>query len=250
MSTFAGMALLADFCSSQALHIFDLWSNSDEVDHNHREEYLAIIQGVLKAAAKFDVLDENTHRGQANELDRLCCEADIVDLTEVSNIGIELCPVQELRVLQQDCYHSLQKIFGFLFDLATTRVQKSVKEQSSINFEPGRQGGLVFEYLVGPPPTFQWRTKAKAILEECEEWYSKSGTVIASCKDWYSKNKSLSQRADQALKRSEKLKRHAKPCFYRVPRYIENPITDKFVCLKICSLRELPRGNRLFRAQG
>ncbi len=250
MSTFAGMALLADFCSAQVLHVFDLWSGSDEVDDNYREEYLAVIHGVLKAADKFDVLDDNPRRGQANDLDRLFCEADIVDLTEASSMGIELCPVQELRTLQQDCYHSLQKIFGFLFDLATPSMQKSVKEKSCVRFEPGRQGGLVFEYLAGPPATFQWRTKAKAILEECEEWYSKSGPVISNCKDWYSKNRSLSQRADQALKRSEKLKRQAKPCLYRVPRNIVDPVTDRFVCLKLSCLRDLPRGNKLFRAQG
>lgn len=254
MSTFAGMALLADFCSSQLLHVIEIWNYDDPMDRNHLNEYLRILYDVLEAAHKFDILDDDPRHGQANELDRLVGETEIVDLMDTCNLEYESCPADELRKLQHDCYHSLQKMFGFLFDLTTAKVQQDVREHSRVHFEPGQEGALVLNYLETPPRPAHWLIKmeiqAEAILKQCAEWHTKSEVTISRCRDWYSDHQSLSRRADEALRCSEKLKRQAKPCLHLSPVRLVDPVTDKFVCLRLDSLKDLPRGNRVFRAQG
>jgi hypothetical protein len=118
----------------------------------------------------------------------------------------------------------------------------------------GRQGGLVLKYVETPPRPAHWRIKmemqAETILAECNVWHSGSEAIVCRCRNWYLEHKSLLRRVDDALKCSSKLKNQAKKCHHLIPRYISEPITDKFVCLRIESLKDLPRGNKIFRAQG
>jgi hypothetical protein len=133
-------------------------------------------------------------------------------------------------------------------------VQKDVKDNNLVEFVPGRQGRLVLKYLETPPRQAHWRMKmqmqAETILTECTEWHSKSEAIVSHCRNWYLEHKSLPCRADDALKCSARLKQQAKRCHHLIPRHIAEPITDKFVCLRIESLKDLPRGNKIFRAQG
>jgi hypothetical protein len=254
MSTFASMTLLADFCNTQILHISEVWTHDNPIDRDYLNQYLHILYNVLDAAHKFDVLAGESHQEHSNYLDRLIGEADLIDLADPSNLEYESCPVQDLRKLQHDSYRTLQKMFGFLFDLASESVQKDVKEKNQIELVPGRQGGLVLKYLETPPRPAHWRMKmemqAETILTESSQWSSRSDAILSYCQKWYIEHKSLSRRADDALQCSNRLKNQAKKCHHLIPRYIAEPITDKFVCLRIESLKDLPRGNKVFRAQG
>lgn len=254
MSTFAGMTLLANFCNTQILHIAEVWSQDNPIDHDYLNQYLHILYNVLDAAHKYDVLVGDSPQEHSNYLDRLIDEADLVDLTDPSNLEYDLCPIQDIRKLQHDAYRTLQKMFGFLFDLASESVQKDVKEKNVVDFNVGRHGGLVLKYVATPPRPAHWRIKmemqAETILAECNIWHSKSEAIVCRCRNWYLEHKSFSRRVDDALKCSSKLKSQAKKCHHLIPRHITEPITDKFVCLRIESLKDLPRGNKVFRAQG
>jgi hypothetical protein len=254
MSTFAGMTVLADFCNAQILHISEVWSHDNPMDRNYLDQYLTILYNVLDAAHKYDVLQGDSHEEQSNQLDRLIGEADLIDLADPGNLEFESCPTQELRKLQHDSYRTLQKMFGFLFDLTSDSVQKDLKDKNLVEFVPGRQGGLVLKYLETPPMPAQWRMKmemqAETILSESTEWQSRSEAILTHSRNWYLEHKSLSRRAEDALKCSHKLKKQAKKCHHLIPRHIAEPITHKFVCLRIESLKDLPRGNKVFRAQG
>jgi hypothetical protein len=254
MSTFAGMTILADFCNAQILHISEVWSHDNPMDRIYLNQYLNILYNVLDAAHKYDVFAGDLQQEHSNHLDRLLGEADLIDLTDPSNLEFDSCPVQELRKLQHDSYRTLQKMFGFLCDLTSDSVQKDVKDNSLVELVPGRQGGLVLKYLETPPRPAHWRMKmemqAETILDECIEWHSRSEALVSHCRSWYLGHKSLPRRADDALKCSTRLKQQAKRCHHLIPRHIVEPVTDKFVCLRIESLKDLPRGNRVFRAQG
>jgi hypothetical protein len=254
MSTFAGMSLLADFCNTQILHISEVWSHENPIDRDYLNQYLHILYNVLDAAHKYDVFVGDSHQEHSNYLDRLIGEADLVDLADPSNLEYESCPIQDLRKLQHDSYRTLQKMFGFLFDLASESVQRDVKEKNLVKFVSGRQGGLVLKYLETPPRPANWRMKmemqAETILLESSQWHSRSEAIVSQSRNWYLQHKSLSRRADDALKCSNRLKNQAKKCHHLIPRHIAEPITNKFVCLRIESLRGLPRGNKVFRAQG
>ena len=254
MSTFAGMATLAEFCNAQILHISEVWSHDNPMDRDYLNQYLNILYNVLDAAHKYDVLAGDSLQEHSNHLDRLIGEADLIDLADPSNLEYDSCPIQELRKLQHDSYRTLQKMFGFLFDLTLDSVQREVKDKNMVEFVPGRQGGLVLKYLETPPRPAHWRMKmemqAEAILAECSHWHSRSEEIVFRCRHWYKEHKSISCRADEALKCSQKLKQQAKKCHHLTPRHIADPITDKFICLRIESLKDLPRGNKVFRAQG
>lgn len=253
MSTFAGMAVFADFCNTQILHVVEVWSHENPIDRDYLNQYLHILYNVMDAAHKYDVLSGDSHKENINYLDRIIGEADLIDLADPSNLEYELRPIQDLRTLQHNAYRSLQKIFGFLFDLASESVQRDIKEKSLVELVPGRHGGLVLKYLETPPRPAHWRMKmemqAESILAESVSWHGRSDAIVASCRKWYLEHKSLSRRAEDALKCSERLKSQAKMCHHLIPRNISEPITDKFICLRIESLRDLPRGNRVFRAQ-
>jgi hypothetical protein len=254
MSTFAGMTLLANFCNTQILHISEVWSNDNPIDHDYLNQYLHILYNVLDAAHKYDVLVGDSPQEHSNYLDRLIDESDLVDLADPSNMEYDSCLIQDVRKLQHDSYRTLQKMLGFLFDLAPESVQKDVKEKNVVEFIVGRQGCLVLKYVETPPRQAHWRMKmemqAETLLAECNVWHSKSEEIVCRCRNWYLEHKSLARRVDNALKCSSKLKSQAKKCHHLIPRYISGPITDKFVCLRIESLKDLPRGNRVFRAQG
>jgi hypothetical protein len=254
MSTFAGMSLLADFCNTQILHISEVWSHENPIDRDYLDQYLHILYNVLDAAHKYDVFAGDSHQEHSNYLDRLIGEADLVDLADPSNLEYESCPIQDLRKLQHDSYRTLQKMFGFLFDLGSESVQKEVKEKNLVEFVSGRQGGLVLKYLETPPRPAHWRMKmemqAETILLESSQWHSRSQAIVSHSRNWYLQHKSLSRRVDDALKCSNRLKNQAKQCHHLIPRHITEPITNKFVCLRIESLKDLPRGNKVFRAQG
>ena len=267
MSTFAAMSLLADFCCAQILHILEVWNEDEQMERDYLSNYLGILGDVLEAAHKFDVLNDMlvhdrsdvAPHGKSNEevniLDRLLGEAEIVEMADASHSQRESCPVLKLREIQYACYHSLQKILGFCFDLIQPPVQQDVKNNTSVQFERGRQGGLVVAGYIETPSTLpQWQSKMKAQAEAiwglCDGWHAHSEAVISECRDWYIAQDWLSPRADLALKRSEKLKTQAKPCQHLTPKRIEDPIIDKFVCLKLISLKDLPRGPLIFRAQG
>jgi hypothetical protein len=253
MSTFAGMTKLADFCNAQILHISEVLSHGNSMDWSDPNQYRNILYNVFAAAHKYDVFAGDLQQGHSNHLDRLLGEADLIDLTDPSNLEFGSCPVQELRKLQHDSYRTLQKLFGLLFDLTSDSVQKDVKENNVVEFVPGRQGGLVLKYLETPRPA-HWRMKmemqTETILAECIEWHSRSKALVSHCRDWYLEHESLPRRADDALECSTRLKQQAKRCHHLIPRHIVEPVTDKFVCLRIESLKDLPRGNKIFRAQG
>jgi hypothetical protein len=254
MSTFAGMTMLADFCNAQILHISEVWSHDNPMDRDYLNQYLNILYNVLDAAHKYDVLADDLQQEHSNHLDRLLGEADLIDLADPSNLEFDSCPIQELRKLQHDSFRTLQKMFGFLFDLTLDSAQKDVKDNNLVEFVPGRQGGLMLKYLETPPRPAHWRMKmqmqAETILAECTEWHSRSEAIVSHCRNWYLEHKSLPCRADDALKCSTGLKQQAKRCYHLIPRHIAEPVTDKFVCLRIESLKDLPRGNKIFRAQG
>ena len=254
MSTFAGMSLLAEFCNAQILHISEVWSHENPMDRDYLNQYLNILYNVLDAGHKYDVLVEDPHLKNSSLLDRLIGEADLIDLADPSHLEYESCPIQELRKLQYDAYRTLQKMFGFLFDLTSDSVQKDAKDKNLAEFVPGRQGGMVLKYLETPPRPAHWRLKmemqAETIFADCTQWSSRSETIVARCQSWYLEHGSLSRRADDALKCSQKLKQQVKSCHHLIPIHIAEPMTDKFVCLRIENLKDLPRGNKVFRAQG
>ena len=253
MATFAGMTLLADFCNAQILHIYDVWTHDNPIDHNYLSQYLNILYNVLDAAHKYDVFAGDSCEEHANHLDKLIGAADLIDFADPSNLEYDSCPIRELRKLQHDAYRTLQKMFGFLFDLTSDSVQKDVKDNNEIQFFPGRQGGLVLKYLETPPRPAHWRMKitmqSETILQSTQ-WHAASEAIVSRCQNWYQEHKSISRRASDALKCSQNLKKQAKKCRHLIPRHIAKPITDKFVFLRIESLKDLPRGNKVFRAQG
>ena len=247
------MGLLADFCGSQIMYVLDQWDHENPLDRNYLHEYLVILHNVLDAASKFDVLEIDTNDVHQSELDRLLAEIDLIDLADTSNLEYGSCPIRELRKLQRDCFRSLQKILGFLFDLLTTDAQQMIREKHQLSFASVDSEGVTLRYMAAPPKLAQWQMQleinADNILSECSAWHTEAENVIEACETWLDQHRSLSRKVEEALTCSRKLKQKSKKCLHVIPKRLSNPVTDKFVSLHLDTLRDLPKGNKVFRAQ-
>ncbi|PMD42738.1 hypothetical protein L207DRAFT_581390 [Hyaloscypha variabilis F] len=152
-------------CASQVADALNYWRNAlKSMPKEHAVEYTEALDNVLKATAKFHILDSRQFPEKLHPFDY--CSERIKILPPGQIEGLADCPGAELAELSDKCWKILDPILGFVYDLKPDWLKQVFLQSSS---------KVLFVLSTTPPTLSEWRRlrmleRSRRIKQDLSHW--------------------------------------------------------------------------------